>query len=160
MTETVRVIDTADLAAILELNNLLAEKLSWLDLAALSRMVEVASYARVAGPADAFLLAFDQDAPYDSVNFGWFKARYDRFIYVDRIAVADRARRRGLARLLYEDLFTFARSQHLPMVCAEINTNPPNPESDAFHESLGFREVGRMDLPARGKSVRYVARLL
>ena len=53
-------------------------------------MVESFVAVRI-GEADALLLAFDQDAAYDNVNFGWFKARYPRFVYVDRIVVAPAA---------------------------------------------------------------------
>jgi predicted GNAT superfamily acetyltransferase len=42
------------------------------------------------------------------------------------------------------------------VVCCEVNSDPPNPLSDAFHAALGFREVGRAFLPDRGKSVRYL----
>jgi predicted GNAT superfamily acetyltransferase len=51
--------------------------------------------ARRIGNIDAFLLALDQDADYDSPNFRWFSARYPRFVYVDRIVVASAARGRG-----------------------------------------------------------------
>ena len=44
------------------------------------------------------------------------------------------------------------------MVC-EVNAEPPNPASDAFHAALGFTEVGQATLN-RGKVVRYFARLL
>ena len=47
--------------------------------------------ARRIGHADALLLAFDQDADYDSPNFLWFRSRYSRFVYVDRIVVAPAA---------------------------------------------------------------------
>ena len=67
----------------------------------LTQLIGEASYARRIGELDAFLLAFDQDADYDSPNFLWFRERYPRFVYVDRIVVAAAARGRGLARLLY-----------------------------------------------------------
>ena len=49
------------------------------------------------GSLDAFLLAFDQSAQYDSPNFLWFRSRYPRFVYVDRIVVVSSARGRGPA---------------------------------------------------------------
>ena len=91
---------------------------------------------------DAFLLAFDQDAHYDSPNFLWFRARYPRFVYVDRIVVAIAARGRGYARRLYDDLFEHAAAAGHDRVVCEVNTQPPNPASDAFHAALGFVEVG------------------
>jgi predicted GNAT superfamily acetyltransferase len=146
--------------AVLALNNMHAEELSWLEPAQLSHLVSQAFYARRIGKLEAFLLAFDQGADYDSPNFLWFKKRYPRFIYVDRIAVAESARGRGHARLLYRDLFdTAARSGHDIVVC-EVNSDPPNPASDAFHAALGFLEIGKAAIHGGKKSVRYFARSL
>lgn len=145
-------------AAVLALNNLNAQELSWLDLAGLRSIVTQAFYAKAVGDLDAFLLALDHTAAYDSPNYAWLKARYDRFIYVDRIAVAASARGRGLARLLYEDLFQQTTAAGFDLVVCEVNCMPPNPGSDAFHAALGFAEVGRADLMGRNKTVRYLAR--
>ena len=113
--------------AVLALNNEHAEELSWLDREKLSHLVSQAFYARRIGNLEAFLLAFDQTADYDSPNFLWFKKRYPRFVYVDRIAVASSARGRGHARRLYNDLFDIAaRNGHDVVVC-EVNSDPPNP---------------------------------
>src|SRR4051812_12139161 len=90
---------------LLMLNNEHARELSWLEPERLRRLVEQAFLARRIGNLDAFLLAFDQDAKYDSPNFLWFRTRYPRFVYVDRIVVASSARGRGHARRLYDDLF-------------------------------------------------------
>jgi predicted GNAT superfamily acetyltransferase len=145
-------------AAVLALNNAHARELSWLELPALRAIVAQAFYAKAVGDLDAFLLALDHTAVYDSPNYAWFKARYARFIYVDRIAVAVSARGRGFARLLYEDLFAAARAAEFDLIVCEVNAVPPNPGSDAFHAALGFREIGRADLPGRHKTVRYLAR--
>src|ERR1700744_2321843 len=124
--------------ALLALNNEHAQELSWLTPERLSHLVRQAFFARRFAHADAFLLAFDQDADYDSPNFLWFRERYPRFVYVDRIVVAASARGRGLARLLYRELFEQAtRAGHAHVAC-EVNSEPPNPGSDAFHAALGF----------------------
>jgi hypothetical protein len=44
------------------------------------------------------------------------------------------------------------------MIGCEVNSDPPNPASDAFHERLGFAEVGRAALPGGTKLVRYLSR--
>lgn len=106
----------------------------------------------------AFLIAFGERADYRSPNFLWHRARFDRFLYVDRVAVAATHRRRGLAAALYRDLFAVAATRGAGRVVAEINADPPNPASDAFHAALGFETVGTAHLPDRGKTVRYVAR--
>jgi uncharacterized protein len=147
-------------AALLSLNNAHAQELSWLDGARLMHLVGETFLALRIGNVDALLLAFDQDADYDSPNFLWFRERYPRFVYVDRIVVAASARGRGLARLLYRELFTHAaRAGHAQIVC-EVNSEPPNPGSDAFHAALGFAEVGRASIHNGSKTVRYLLREL
>ncbi len=146
--------------ALLALNNAHATELSWLAPERLTHLVRQAFCARRVGQIDAFLLAFDQDADYDSPNFLWFRGRYPRFVYVDRIVVAARSRGRGLARLLYRDLFAeAAREGHVRVVC-EVNSQPPNPASDAFHAGLGFVEVGAAAIDGGAKTVRYLLRSL
>jgi predicted GNAT superfamily acetyltransferase len=146
--------------ALLALNNAHALELSWLEPDRLAHLVAEAFLAKGIGEADAFLLAFDQDADYDSPNFLWFRARYPRFVYVDRIVVAGHARGRGLARRLYLDLFEQAlRAGHERVVC-EVNAIPPNPASDAFHADLGFVEVGSGEIHGGSKTVSYLARPL
>jgi len=144
--------------ALLALNNAHAQELSWLAPARLTHLVQQAFRARRIGDVDAFLIAFDQDADYDSPNFLWFRAHYPRFVYVDRIVVAASARGRGLARLLYRELFAeAARAGHACVVC-EVNSAPPNPKSDAFHAALGFVEVGSASIHSGSKTVRYLLR--
>jgi predicted GNAT superfamily acetyltransferase len=146
--------------ALLALNNAHARELSWLEPARLEYLVGEALLARRIGELDAFLLAFDQDARYDSPNFLWFRARYPRFAYVDRIVVAASARGRGCARRLYDDLFGHAvRIGHDRVVC-EVNQDPPNPASDAFHAALGFVEVGTANIYDGSRTVRYLLRSL
>jgi uncharacterized protein len=60
---------------LLALNNAHAQELSWLEPERLAHLVEQAFFARRIGNLDAFLLAFDQDAHYDSPNFLWFCSR-------------------------------------------------------------------------------------
>jgi predicted GNAT superfamily acetyltransferase len=143
--------------ALLALNNAHAQELSWLEAERLEYLVREAFLARRIGNLDAFLLAFDQDGRYDSPNFIWFRARYPRFVYVDRIVVAPSARGRGCARRLYADLFDHAvRAGHDRVVC-EVNIIPPNPASDAFHAALGFIEVGTASVHDGRRTVRYLS---
>jgi predicted GNAT superfamily acetyltransferase len=147
-------------AAVLALNNAHAKELSWFAPERLQYLVGHASLARRIGVLDAFLLAFDQDAPYDSPNFLWFRERVPRFVYVDRVVVATSARGRGLARTLYRDLFEqAAKAGHERVVC-EVNSRPPNPQSDAFHAALRFAEVGYASIHGGAKDVRYLLRAL
>ena len=146
-------------APMLHLNNLHAEQTSLLDAGRLDRMLEAAFLAGTVGALDAFLIAFDQDAAYDSPNFLWLRARHPRFVYVDRIVTAPAARGRGHAGRLYGTLFERARAAGHDQVLCEVNQHPPNPGSDAFHAKMGFGEIGRAVLPG-GKMVRYLRRAL
>ena len=156
MTPALRTPTAADAAALLALNNAHAVELSELTAAGLARLFAAAFRVRMAEEGAALLVAFDQDAEYDSPNFLWFRGRYPRFVYVDRVVVAAMARGRGLARALYADLFAAARAVGHAYIVCEVNSDPPNPASDAFHAALGFVEVGRARLPDRGKAVRYL----
>jgi predicted GNAT superfamily acetyltransferase len=145
-------------ARILALNNVHAVETSYLDAARLTQMLDEAFLATRIGAVDAFLIVFDQEARYDSPNFAWFQAKYPDFVYVDRIITGPNARGRGYARALYQDLFEKAAARGHKRVVCEVNLDPPNPGSDAFHAALGFAEVGRQVLPGSGKTVRYLSK--
>jgi uncharacterized protein len=145
---------------LLALNNAHAAQLSWLEPERLAHLVEQAFLTRRIGEVDAFMLALDQDADYDSPNFIWFRSRYPRFVYVDRIVVASSARGQGHARRLYHDLFERAVSAGHERICCEVNIRPPNPASDAFHTALGFVEVGTAEVHDGKRTVRYLSRSL
>lgn len=156
----IRPFDPAQASRVQALNNEHAEELSLLDADRLAELVCQAFLARRIGDVEAFLLAFDQDADYGSPNFLWFRARYPRFVYVDRIVVARSARGRGHARRLYDDLFRHALDAGHERVVCEVNREPPNPASDALHAALGFSEVGVAAIHGGAKTVRYLARPL
>ncbi len=79
-----------DFPAILALNAASEHFLSRMDAARLAHLHAQAAYHRVVeagAEAAAFLLAFREGADYDSPNYGWFKARYPSFVYIDRVVV-------------------------------------------------------------------------
>lgn len=154
---TTRDLDEAAIPAALALNNTHAEELSFKTEDAFRRLLDAAYHKRCTADGAAFLVAFDQDSDYPGECFAWFRARYERFVYVDRIAVDPAHRKRGLARELYSDLFDVARAARHERVVCEVNLVPPNPGSDAFHASLGFVEVGRGRLSRLERDVRYLA---
>jgi uncharacterized protein len=145
-----------DLAAFLALNHECEDQLWPITENEMRALLHVAYRAWVSPDREAMIIAFDEKAPYESVNFRWFRARYPRFVYVDRVAVSQQARGRGLARKFYEDLMAAARLDGHIVICAEVYCEPPNPPSEAFHAAMGFAEVGRAYLADRGKSVRYL----
>ena len=75
---------------------------------------------------------------YASPNYRWFSQRHPRFAYVDRIALASEARGIGAADALYDRFEDWARPADRPVMCAEVNVEPPNPRSLRFHERRGF----------------------
>jgi hypothetical protein len=159
--EPVRSVAPADLPALLALNNAHAVELSLVDAAKLQALLSAAALAIALGPVGAphaYLLAFAEDTPVQGPNHAWFLARHARFLYVDRVCVAPEARKRGLARALYASALATAERRGAEVLCCEVNSDPPNPVSDAFHAALGFREVGGAFLADRGKAVRYLER--
>ena len=152
--------DRALAAALLDLNNAHATELSWLSSETLNHLLGMAWRTWRIGRADGLMIALDETADYDNPNHRWFRARYDRFVYVDRIVVAQHARGKGTARRLYEALIGEAiAAGHARIVC-EVNLDPPNPQSDAFHGALGFEAVATASIHDGAKTVRYLVRPL
>lgn len=146
--------------ALLHLNNANARETSLLTPARFEQLVEIAPVALFVPPAAAMLLAFTHGDDYDGSHFRWFRDRMERFFYVDRVVVAAAWRRHGLARMLYHEVFRQAARRGLGRVCCEVNVEPPNPISDAFHASLGFVEVGHATIDDGAKTVRYLCATL
>jgi uncharacterized protein len=111
-------------------------------------IVREAIYNKVAvqnGEIAGFLIALGTGANYSSVNYQWFLKRYSDFVYIDRIAISPQARRTGLGKAFYEDVFRFAKERNSPIVTCEVNIRPKNEVSIRFHEAIGFKEVGTQD---------------
>ncbi|RLP82788.1 GNAT family N-acetyltransferase [Mycetocola lacteus] len=160
MTAVTRPLDPnnpSELTALLTLNNVAVPAVNHLDTHELRTLVETAHLAvAVVDPADpdtilGAVITFAPGADYASENYAWFSARSLDFLYVDRIVVAERARSRGLGPILYAAVFDAARAAGLGTVTCEVNTDPPNPGSLAFHTRLGFEQVGT--LSTKGGSV-------
>jgi predicted GNAT superfamily acetyltransferase len=88
-----------------------------------------------------FLILIGPGSAYDSDNYGWFEARFDRHLYIDRIAVAEHAKGQGVGRALYEEAARIAAKTGDKRLTCEVNVDPPNPQSMAFHTRLGFHHV-------------------
>jgi hypothetical protein len=150
-------VEPRDFRAVLELNEGSVQFTSPLYMDELATLVDQSSYARGIGePLQGFLIAMDETSFYDSVNYLWFRERLTRFLYIDRIVIDETARGNGLGRALYADLFAFAQDGGYERVCCEVNYDPPNPNSDAFHKALGFVETGRATMNGGLKTVRYL----
>jgi uncharacterized protein len=154
-------LSSLDAASVLLLNNANAKETSALDDAGLKALLDKAYYARgIDRGATAFLIALEDSAAYVNPNFMWFKASRQSFVYIDRIIVSISARGQGIARVLYEDLFVATkRGGHERVVC-EVNIEPPNPVSEAFHVAMGFEAVGQATIQNGTKTVRYFEKIL
>lgn len=117
---------------------------------ALARIAELSTIALVAeeeGRVAGFCLVLEPGTDYGSGNYRWFGDRYDDFIYLDRIAIAPEFQRRGLGRRMYAEVerLSAERCPTARRFTLEVNLRPRNDTSLAFHESLGFVEVGQRE---------------
>jgi len=97
--------------------------------------------AEAGGEPAGFVILIRPGSAYPSDNYAWFETAFDRHLYVDRIAVNEAARGTGAGRALYEAAIRMACELGEERVTAEVNEDPPNPESMAFHTKLGFRHL-------------------
>lgn len=142
----IRAATPRDFAAILALNAESVAMLSPLDgasLAALDAQSELHWVAERDGAVVAFLIALREGAEYASPNYRWFAARHARFLYVDRVVVSQSLRGAGAGSALYRRLFAHAIATDAERVVCEVDLEPANPRSLAFHARFGFVEVGR-----------------
>ncbi len=102
-----------------------------------------------------FVLCLPPETSYGSLNYAWFNQRLEAFLYVDRIAVSQLHRNRGIGSMLYEQVIASSHEHGIP-VAAEVNSTPPNPGSMRFHERFGFVEIGA--LHHKDKSVTMLLR--
>jgi len=145
-----------DYGVILALNQGDEAHTSPMDSIRLAILDGLSCYHRVAcidGQVSGFLLAIRSGAAYENDNFAWFNRKYASFVYVDRVVIASAARGLRMGSLLYEDLFSWARLQGVPLVTCEYNIVPANEPSRRFHEKLGFKEQGTQWLANRTKQV-------
>lgn len=141
-----RAVRGEDLEALAVLNDAAVPNVNALGLAGLAAHVPRCALALTvdddAGRPAALLLALAPGADYDSENYAWFSAHHAPSLYVDRIVVAEPLRSRGIGAALYAAVFDRAAELGLTTVTCEVNLEPPNPRSLAFHERLGFAQVG------------------
>jgi predicted GNAT superfamily acetyltransferase len=138
-----------DTASILELNSAAVPAVNDLDAEQLAAIL-AGAHSAIVVVADAepntplgFAILFAPGADYASENYRWFSARSGDFLYVDRIVVAPDHRGRGLGAMLYSAVFDAARTIDAAEVFCEVNLKPANPQSLAFHDRLGFTEIGQ-----------------
>jgi predicted GNAT superfamily acetyltransferase len=147
---TLRALARADWPAVLALNQASVHELSELDDARLQYVLSFAHRALVAEDSSgvvAFAVAMAPGAAYDSRNYHWFDERFERFLYLDRVAVDTRRRRQGIGARVYDEMETAARAFGR-MVC-DVNLAPRNDASLGFHQARGYREIARLQHPEK-----------
>jgi hypothetical protein len=146
-TVRIRELERRDHERVLELNQASVQELSPLDEPRLAYILALAHRSLVAtsnadGDVLAFAIAIAPGTDYDSLNYTTLSEMFETFLYLDRIAVADSARRKGLGAALYDELEA-AAAPFRRMVC-DVNIEPRNDASLAFHAARGYRDVGEL----------------
>lgn len=151
-----RIMRESDIPAVAVLNNGAYPDVTKLTEEQLTELLSMCDVSLVATSRDghitAFLMSLGQGQPYESENYRWFETRGVRHQYIDRIVVSPSAKGTGVGRAFYESVFERARERGANEVTAEVNLEPPNPGSLAFHERLGFRQLAEQD--TKGGSIR------
>lgn len=144
----VRPLAERDLADVLELNELEVDKLAPMDERALRRIQALADrfdVVELAGEFAGFVITLGPGTDYWSDNYHWYTERFgDRFYYLDRVVLHERARGTGLGRQLYDGLEGHAA--RWGRLALEVNLTPPNPVSLAFHLGRGYVQVDEREL--------------
>lgn len=155
MTCDMRDVLSSDLDAALNLNESVVPAVNSIDMEQMRWFANNAAYFRVVMSGEdlaAFLIGLRPATEYASPNYRWFCNHYDDFAYVDRVAVAAIARRRGFAAGLYDD-FVATLPGNVSVLACEVNINPPNESSMGFHVRYGFNQVGSQKIEGGAKEV-------
>ena len=122
--------------------------------AELTRLMEIQNRHLVADcPGQGvvgYLLAFPGHSAYSEQVIDAFRRTLAApLLYIDQVAVAEPARRRGVGRALYAHARGTALDERIRFLCCEVNAIPANPDSEAFHNALGFESRGLLRTPDR-----------
>lgn len=144
-----------DIEDVWRLNDESVPHVSRIDRAEMQWFAQHAHYFRVVRQEDrlaGFLIGLRPGLPYASPNYRWFAEYYRDFAYIDRVAVAESARRQGVARRLYQD-FAATLDDSVRVMTCEVNIRPANESSMQFHTRYGFVQVGTQETEGGQKEV-------
>jgi predicted GNAT superfamily acetyltransferase len=145
-SDVLRPLAEADVERVLALNAAHVQLLSPMDRARLEELRGWATRFDVIvtdGAVAGFVVVMGPGTAYDSPNYRWFTERYgEDFDYLDRVVVDDAFRRRGLASAVYD--VVEAAAARRGRLALEVNLDPPNEASLAFHRARAYREVGQL----------------
>ncbi len=156
----VRAARPEDFDSILAINEQGRPGIVALDAGELRRLLRLDGRLIVAdrgGEVLGYVIVFDSLSAYDGEEFRALRQGLrDPFLYVDQLAVSQACRRMGVAGRLYEALATGVAGLPVRPICCEVNLEPPNPASMAFHQRMGFMELQRLSV-ADGRVVALLA---
>ena len=87
-----------------------------------------------------YVICLPPATEYGSLNYAWFNENMADFLYVDRIAVAQIHRDKGIGSRLYSHIIEYSGKQ----IAAEVSLNPPNLASMRFHGRFDFEKIGEL----------------
>ena len=151
----------ADIGEALELNEASVPHVSSISIDEMRWFADHAHYFRIARidrDLAGFLIGLRPGLAYASPNYTWFRNNYDDFGYVDRVAVAESARRKRDASTLYDDLAE-SLAVKVEVITCEVNIRPPNESSMRYHKLHGFKRVGSIEIDRKHLTQIRLARL-
>lgn len=158
MCMKIRDVKQSDFERVLELNDRAVPRVNAIGKEELlyfqknSRFFWVVKYDSVIA---GFMIVLPPDLDYQSLNYRFFLHNYDDFLYVDRIVVDPEFQRKGIGKRLYEKISSeFPQSK----ITCEVNVEPDNPESLAFHKAMGFKEIAQQVTESGKKRVSFQVR--
>jgi len=85
---------------------------SVLDIERLKKLIGWSSHVIVVRDKEiaGFILLMREGKDYDSLNYDFFNSKDHPFLYVDRIAIKEGHRRKGLGRMIYEKTINLSQS--------------------------------------------------
>lgn len=143
-----RELSPSDVPSILALNNDAVPAVPHTTEEEVTELLRASSFGYAAVSGEEFLgfvVGFEPGLDYASPNYRYFEDRGTDYLYVDRIVVAERARGMRVGQTLYQRVVDLAIDQGRDEVTCEVNVEPPNPASHAFHTRMGFSEVAQQD---------------
>jgi len=154
----IRLVEPGDLDEILQLNNAAVPAVNGLQRSDLDWFAEHAHSFLVKPTADGSVAGYmvglhGPGVGYESLNYAWFSERYEEFVYVDRIVVAEAGRGQGTGQALYDKFAARGRADGHEVLLAEVNIKPRNDVSLRFHDLYGFKPVGEQDTEGGAKRV-------
>ena len=145
MHAVIRDMTADDLERVLEINAANVPEVGPVDTDRLRFLVHESAFSLVVdvdSVVAGFCVVLAKGSSYDSVNYLWFMERYNDALYLDRVAFDATAQGQGLGSALYGEVDRRLAEQGLGLTL-EVNVDPPNEPSLAFHRKHGYVEVGR-----------------